>query len=278
MRPDAFDWLVQILVSANYHIHELVFGTFTENQSRIATRIASWAERVRAIDPDAYIIVNCDTLQPHHYQTLRSAGADAVWTFIEVMDPAVYSAKHVSGLKADRAQRLEAPYRIRDAGLAVGNALLWGLHPAWEEELEAFTTWAASVGGFDWVATPVQQDVPLRPGARVPLNFDVTPPLRIDTGLYLEICARLRLAFPETRLVANTRLDPSFVYGEVSEIADTCNGYVWTGARSHPELSLAPTGHVHNDSTQMEFFNPGLSLQDIEALCPDQMTVLSMVG
>lgn len=90
---------------------------------------------------------------------------------------------------------------------------------------------------------------------------------------YLEICAHLRLAFPDAHLVANTRLDPKFVYGNVSRITDMCNGYVWTGSLSHPKDELAPVGHVRSAATQMDFFNPGSLPGGIQELCPDDVLV-----
>lgn len=273
MRPATFDWLMDELSGTGYRVHELVFGTVAEEQGRLTDRIARWVERARKQAPDSYLIVNCDTLRAHDYRTLKSAGADAVWTFMEVMSPQIYQDKHRSGLKADREQRLEAPLRMRDAGLAVGNALLWGLAPDWEAELEQFVDWSRSVGGFDFVATPVQQSLTLPAGSAAPTYFDVNPPLTVGLELYRTICSRLRVAFPESRLVANTRLDPSFVYGEISAINDMCNGYVWTGAKSHPENELAKDGHVKSDATQMDFYNPGISPEAIQGMCPEDIKV-----
>ncbi|GAA2268199.1 hypothetical protein GCM10010145_48400 [Streptomyces ruber] len=273
MRPATFDWLMRRLTDAGYHVHELVFGTVADDQARLTSRIARWVESARRHDPDGYLIVNCDTLRPQDYRVLRSAGADAVWTFMEVMSPDVYRAKHRSGLKADREQRLEAPLRMREAGLAVGNALLWGLTEDWQGELDQFVAWSGQVGGFDFVATPVQQRLTLSPGSAAPDYFDVTPPLTVDPELYLTICCELRLAFPTARLVANTRLDPTFVYGQVSAVNDMCNGYVWTGSRSHPERELAQDGHVRHDGTQMDFHNPGADPEAIQRLCPQDITV-----
>lgn len=273
MPPETFDAVVGQLKNIGYGVHELVFGTVADDQTRLADRVARWVERARRIDQDAYLIVNCDTLQPAGYRTLKDAGADAVWTFMEVMSPEIYQSKHQAGLKSDQAQRLAAPLRIREAGLAVGNALLWGLAPDWETEFQQFVEYAEQVGGFDFVATPVQQDITLPVGATAPAGFDAAPPLRVGLELYLDIVARLRLAFPSSRLVANTRLDPSFVYGRVSTVADMCNGYVWTGSRSHPKAALAAPGHVASDETQMNFFNPGAEPERIQALCPDGIEV-----
>lgn len=273
MRPHTFDWLMDQLMDNGYHVHELVFGTVAEDQRRLTERVARWVERARAKDPDGFLIVNCDTLRPQDYVTLKNAGADAIWTFMEVMSPEIYRSKHRSGLKSDQDQRLEAPGRIRDAGLMVGNALLWGLALDWEAELERFIAWSHEVGGFDFVATPVQQPLTLPDGSVAPDYFDVAPPLSVDLELYLTICARLRVAFPTAHLVANTRLDPTFVYGEVSAVNDMCNGYVWTGAKSHPERDLAADGHVKSDSTQMDFYNPGADPTAIQQLCPPDITV-----
>ena len=273
MRPATFDWLMDQLVGNGYHVHELVFGTVAEDQKRLTDRVARWVERARRRDPDGFLIVNCDTLRQQDYPVLRAAGADAIWTFMEVMSPEIYRSKHRSGLKSDQEQRLEAPARIRDAGLMVGNALLWGLAPDWEEELARFVAWSRDVGGFDFVATPVQQPLTLPDGSAAPDYFDVAPPLTVDLELYLTICARLRIAFPTAHLVANTRLDPTFVYGQVSTVNDMCNGYVWTGARSHPEQELAVNGHVKSDSTQMDFYNPGADPVAIQRLCPPGITV-----
>lgn len=273
MPPATFEWIMRSLEETGYRVHELVFGTVAEDQERLAARVARWVERARKLAPDSYLIVNCDTLQPSGYQRLKNAGADAIWTFMEAMSPDIYRQKHRSGLKADQAQRLEAPVRIRDAGLHVGNALLWGLCPDWEAELEQFVTWSREVGGFDFVATPVQQPLTLPPGTRAPDGFDVLPPLTVTPELYLEIIARLRQAFPDAHLVANTRLDPAFIYGRASRITDMSNGYVWTGSRSHPEKELAAPGHVRSDSTQMDFFNPGSRPEEIQHMCPDDITV-----
>jgi biotin synthase-like enzyme len=273
MPPETFKFVLEQLVAAGYGIHELVFGTVALDQEKLAERIARWVDRARAVDPDGYIIVNCDTLQPAGYRRLRDCGVDAIWTFMEVMSPEIYRQKHTSGLKSDQEQRFEAPLRIRDAGMAVGNALLWGLAEDWQQELGLFTDWAAQVGGFDFVATPVQQSLTLPAGTKAPSYFDVDPPLRIGTDLYQEIVANLRMAFPTAHLVGNTRLDPKFVYGEVSRIADMCNGYVWTGARSHPRAELAAAGHVRSESTQMDFHNPGISPEGIRKLCPDSIDV-----
>jgi hypothetical protein len=273
MPPATFAWLMRSLEETGYRVHELVFGTVAEDQELLATRIARWVERARALAPDSYLIINCDTLQPAGYRRLKEAGADAIWTFMEVMSPDIYQRKHRSGLKADQAQRLEAPVRIRDAGLDVGNALLWGLCPDWAAELEQFVDWAQQVGGFDFVATPVQQRLTLPEGTQGPTGFDVLPPLRVTQELYLEIIGRLRHAFPTSRLVANTRLDPAFVYGRAARITDMSNGYVWTGSRSHPEKELAAAGHVSSDSTQMDFFNPGASPEEIQRMCPEGITV-----
>jgi hypothetical protein len=273
MQPAVFDWILRELSGSGYRVHELVFGTVVEDQRRLTERIARWVARAREADPESYLIVNCDTLRPQDYRTLRSAGADAIWTFIEMMSPTLYKAKHRSGLKADRLQRMEAPMRIRDGGMAVGNALLWGLTAEWERELEDFVSWSREVGGFDFVATPVQQTVTLRQSGKAPDYFDVEPPLAVSPELYLEICSRLRLAFPMSHLVANTRIDPHFVYGQVSAINDMCNGYVWTGARSHPKATFAREGHVTSDQTQMNFFNPGVAAEGIQALCPENIRV-----
>jgi biotin synthase-like enzyme len=261
------------LMETGYQVHELVFGTVSEDQERLADRVARWVERARAVDPSCYLIVNCDTLQPAGYRRLKSAGADAIWTFMETMSPENYRDKHRSGLKADQAQRFEAPGRIRDAGMAVGNALLWGLSLDWEDEFGRFVEWSREVGGFDFVATPVQQRLTLPDDAVAPPGFDVTPPLTVTEELYLEICARLRIAFPDSHLVANTRLNPQFVYGQVARITDMSNGYVWTGSRSHPQRELALAGHVQSDSTQMDFYNPGADPASIQALCPPGITV-----
>jgi len=273
MPPATFDWLMRHLADDGYRVHELVFGTVAEDQERLAARVARWVQRARALDPSSYLIVNCDTLQPAGYRRLKDAGADAVWTFMEAMSPEIYRSKHRSGLKADQAQRMLAPGRIRDAGLHVGNALLWGLCPDWEAELEQLVSWSHDVGGFDFVATPVQQRITLSDGTTAPADFDVVPSLTVTKELYLEICGRLRMAFPTSHLVANTRMDPVFVYGQAARITDMSNGYVWTGARSHPDKELAVAGHVRSDSTQMDFFNPGSSPADIQRLCPDDITV-----
>ncbi|SCL30779.1 hypothetical protein [Micromonospora inyonensis] len=273
MRPATFDWLIRELADAGYQIHELVFGTVAEDQDLLTKRIVRWVERARAAHPESYLIVNCDTLHQDGYHRLKDAGADAIWTFMEVMSPDIYSQKHRSGLKADQAQRLQAPQRIRNAGLAVGNALLWGLVPDWKAELEQFVAWSKEVGGFDFVATPVQQTITLPQGTSAPEGFDIDPPLTISLDLYLEICAHLRLAFPDAHLVANTRLDPDFVYGKVSEITDMCNGYVWTGARSHPAEQLVSIGHIKSDTTQMNFHNPGADATAIQQICPPGVTV-----
>lgn len=273
MKPATFDWLIKQLDDGGYGIHELVFGTVAEDQELLAKRVARWVERARSADPDSYIIVNCDTLQPEGYRRLKEAGADAVWTFMEIMTPELYAQKHRSGLKADQKQRLEAPHRIREAGMAVGNALLWGLVPDWRREFDQFVDWSEVVGGFDFVATPVQQAITLPVGAVAPTDFDLEPPLSVSTNLYRDICANLRMAFPSAHLVANTRLAPEFVYGEISSIADMCNGYVWTGARSHPDEQLVSVGQVMSDETQMNFFNPGADPQAIQALCPPDIHV-----
>lgn len=273
MPPETFNRLLTELVDLGYRTHELVFGTVAEDQDRLATRIARWVERTRAIDPTGYVIVNCDTLQPAGYRRLKDAGTDAIWTFMEVMTPEIYASKHRSGLKADREQRMEAPLRMRDAGLAVGNALLWGLARDWRAEFDQFVEWSRQVGGFNFVATPVQQTLTLLEGAQAPAGFDVSPPLIITANIYLEICVNLRLAFPDAYLVANTRLDPNFVYGEVSKVTDTCNGYVWCGAPSHPKDGLAKSGHVQTASNQMDFFNPGARPEDIQKMCPPEITL-----
>ncbi|WGM18771.1 radical SAM protein [Paenarthrobacter sp. OM7] len=267
MPPETFNSLIGDLRNQGYRTHELVFGTVAEDQRKLADRIARWVERTRLVDEDCYIIVNCDTLQPGGYEVLRSAGANAIWTFMEAMDPVLYASKHKGGIKADQRQRFEAPERIRAAGLDVGNALLWGLTPEWERELELFVEWSRTVGGFDFVATPVLQDVTLSESARVPENFDVTPPFRVGPELYLEIISRLRLAFPESHLVGNTRLHPEFIYGQAAKIVNMCNGYVWTGSRSHTKTGLMPKGHFATDSIQMDFYNPGTSLTEIQELC-----------
>jgi hypothetical protein len=273
MPPETFNRLVTELVELGYRVHELVFGTVAEDQDLLATRIARWVERTRVIDPTGYVIVNCDTLQPAGYRRLKDAGADAIWTFMEVMTPEIYASKHRSGLKADREQRMEAPLRMRDAGLAVGNALLWGLAKDWRAEFDQFVEWSEQVGGFDFVATPVQQSLTLLNGAQAPSDFDISPPLIITEDTYLEICSNLRLAFPDAHLVANTRLDPKFVYGEVSRVTDTCNGYVWTGSLSHPKDGLATAGHVQSSGSQMDFFNPGSRPETIQQMCPPGITV-----
>lgn len=273
MQPRTFDWLVHNLADAGYQVHELVFGTVAEDQDWLTKRVVRWVERARAAHPESYLIVNCDTLHQDGYRRLSDAGADAVWTFMEVMSPDLYAQKHRSGLKADQAQRLEAPQRIREAGLAVGNALLWGLASDWKAEFDQFVAWSKEVGGFDFVATPVQQTITLPEGTSAPEGFDIDPPLTVSVQLYLEICAHLRLAFPDAHLVANTRLDPGFVYGQVSEITDMCNGYVWTGARSHPTEQLVSTGHFKSDTTQMNFHNPGADPAAIQRLCPPGVTV-----
>jgi biotin synthase-like enzyme len=275
MPPATFAWLVNSLVERGYRTHELVFGTVAIDQDRLTSRVARWVERARRLDPDGYLIVNCDTLQERNYRTLRDAGADAVWTFMEVMTPELYARKHRSGLKADQLQRLEGPARIRSAGLAVGNALLWGLVPDWRAEFDQFVAWAEEVGGFDFVATPVQQSLTLTDSPSVPAGFDVDPPLRVTEQLYQEIVANLRLAFPHARLVANTRLDPAFVYGEISQIADMCNGYVWTSARTHPSADMATQGLIESPHSQMNFYNPGESVQDIQAYCPADIEVVT---
>ena len=272
MRPETFDLVVGRLHETGYTVHELVFGTVSTDQERLAQRIARWCERAKRVDPDCYLIVNCDTLKPDGYRLLHDAGVDAIWTFIEVMTPEIYREKHRSGLKSDQDERLEAPLRIREAGMAVGNALLWGLVPDWETELEAFVAWSERVGGFDFVATPVLQEVTLPEGTQAPSIFDAVPPLSVSQELYLEICGRLRIAFPDSHLVANTRLDPRFVYGQASTITDMSNGYVWTGSRSHPQDDLASPGHVQSASTQMNFFNPGETRMQIQAMCPAQIT------
>jgi biotin synthase-like enzyme len=273
MRPETFKRLMTELVELGYHVHELVFGTVAEDQELLATRIARWVARAREIDPDAYLIVNCDTLQPAGYRRLKDAGADAIWTFMEVMTPEIYANKHRSGLKADQHQRLEAPLRMRDAGLAVGNALLWGLTKDWRAEFDQFVEFSRQVGGFDFVATPVQQTLTLLEGAEAPADFDIVPPLIVTEAQYREICANLRLAFPDSHLVANTRLAPEFVYGEISKITDTCNGYVWTGSLSHPKEELAKPGHVQSASSQMDFFNPGSRPDIIQKMCPSDISV-----
>lgn len=272
--PDAtFDFIINELTNFGYEIHELVFGTISEDQNKLARRIAYWVERARELAPSSYIIVNCDTLQPAGYRDLKAAGADAVWTFMEVMSPDIYRRKHRSGLKADQLQRLKAPDRMRDAGLDVGNALLWGLAPDWRYELDQFVAWSETVGGFDFVATPVQQTLTLPRGKVAPDYFDVTPPFHVSKDLYLEICSNLRVHFPTAHLVANTRLDPAYVYGNVSRITDMCNGYVWTGARSHDSKALERARHVRSEETQMDFFNPGVDPSHIQAICAQDIEV-----
>ena len=101
----------------------------------------------------------------------------------------------------------------------------------------------------------------------------MSPPLVVTEELYLEICSRLRLAFPDAHLVANTRLDPEFVYGQACRVTDMSNGYVWTGSRSHPQEGLASEGHVQSDSTQMDFFNPGADPARIQTMCPPEIIV-----
>jgi biotin synthase-like enzyme len=273
MPPATFDYLIHELADAGYRVHELVFGTVAVDQAQLTKRVVRWVQRARAAHPESYLIVNCDTLHQDGYHRLKDAGADAVWTFIEVMSPDLYARKHRHGLKADQAERREAPQRIRDAGMAVGNALLWGLAPDWRAEFDQFVAWSTEVGGFDFVATPVQRTITLPEGTSAPEGFDIDPPLSVSPDLYLDICARLRLAFPDSHLVANTRLDPGFVYGRVSEIADMCNGYVWTGARSHPSQQLVPVGHVKSDTTQMNFYNPGADPATIQRICPPGVTV-----
>ncbi|UWP86502.1 radical SAM protein [Dactylosporangium fulvum] len=273
MPPADFAWLMGELQRQGYGVHELVFGTVSEDQGRLASRVARWVERARALAPDAYLIVNCDTLREDGYRTLKSAGADAVWTFMEVMTPQLYSDKHRYGLKSDQPQRKEAPQRARAAGLAVGNALLWGLVTDWRAELEQFVVWAHEVGGFDFVATPVHRTVTVTPGSVVSPLMELTPPLNVDEPLYLEIIARLRIAFAEAHLVGNTRLDPGFVYGHASEIVDMCNGYVYAGSREHPSEGLAGAGHIATNGVQMDFFNPGAKLGDIQWLCPPTIRV-----
>jgi 2-iminoacetate synthase len=273
MRPKTFSWLMENLVGLGYHVHELVFGTVVEDQEKLADLVARWVEQARELDPAAYIIVNCDTLKPAGYRRLKSAGADAVWTFIETMSPENYRRRHRFGLKADRAQRMEAPGRMRDADLDVGNALLWGLSLDWQEEFDRFVEWSAAVGGFDFVATPVQQPLTLPKGTTAPVDFDVEPPMHVSEELYLEICAHLRLAFPNAHLVANTRLDPRFVYGKAARITDMSNGYVWTGSVSHPKEQLAEQGRVQSESTQMDFFNPGADLPTIQSMCAEDISV-----
>ncbi|HLL65624.1 MAG TPA: radical SAM protein [Micromonosporaceae bacterium] len=272
MPPETFDLVVGRLRDTGYKVHELVFGTVSTDQERLSHRVAKWCERAKRVDPDSYVIVNCDTLKPAGYRRLRDAGANAIWTFMEVMTPELYRDKHRGGLKSDQAERLEAPGRIRDAGMAVGNALLWGLVPDWEAELERFVAWSAAVGGFDFVATPVLQEVTLPVGVPAPEGFDAVPPLGVSQDLYLEICARLRIAFPDSHLVANTRLEPGFVYGKASTITDMSNGYVWTGSRSHPKAELASAGHVRSASTQMNFFNPGETREQVQSMCPPHIT------
>lgn len=273
MPPETFKRLLTELIELGYRTHELVFGTVAEDQDLLATRVARWVSRAREIDPTGYIIVNCDTLQPAGYRRLKDAGADAVWTFMEVMTPEIYASKHRSGLKADQAQRLEAPQRMRDAGLAVGNALLWGLARDWRAEFDQFVEWSQQVGGFDFVATPVQQSLTLLEGAQAPADFDIAPPLIITEATYLEICANLRLAFPDSHLVANTRLAPEFVYGTISRITDTCNGYVWCGSLSHPKDEFAHSGHVRSASNQMDFHNPGSLPGVIQKMCPPDIRI-----
>jgi 2-iminoacetate synthase len=273
MRAETFDFVMRSLVDLGYHVHELVFGTVVEDQSRLADLVAGWVELARQRDPEGYLIVNCDTLQPEGYQRLRDAGTDAVWTFMETMTPENYHAKHRFGLKSDMAQRLEAPHRIRGAGMAVGNALLWGLSTDWEGEFEKFVGWSHEVGGFDFVATPVQQRLTLPVNAQAPANFDIEPPMVVSQELYQRICGELRLAFPNSHLVANTRLDPTFVYGQISRITDMSNGYVWTGSVSHPRQRLADDGHVKSDSAQMDFYNPGADPDVIQQMCPDDIVV-----
>jgi hypothetical protein len=277
--PDAtFAFVLNELTRFGYNIHELVFGTISEDQNKLVNRIAHWVERARELSASSYIIVNCDTLQPAGYRTLKAAGANAVWTFIEVMSPDIYRRKHLSGLKADQLQRLEAPGRIREAGLDVGNALLWGLAPDWRRELDQFVAWSEAVGGFDFVATPVQQALTLPGSKTAPDYFDVEPPLVVGTDLYLEICSNLRVAFPESHLVANTRLDPTYVYGTAARVTDMCNGYVWTGARSHDREMLEPARHVQSAETQMDFFNPGVDPSQIQQICPQDIEVQLTYG
>ena len=273
MPPENFEWLLRELDSVGYEVHELVFGTVAEDQTRLAQRIARWVERAHAIVPAAYIIVNCDTLLPSGYELLKAAGADAIWTFMEVMSPELYAGKHLSGLKSDQLKRLEAPRMMRDAGLDVGNALLWGLVSDWRPELDQFLEYSDRVGGFDFVATPVHQEVTLKAGSTVPADFEPTPARVITPDDYLEIISELRLAFPNAHLVGNTRLDPTFIYSNASKIFDMCNGYVWSGSRSHPMHSFAKTGHIKSFGTQMNFFNPGVSKDELQELCGDHVDV-----
>lgn len=109
MPPEIFTRLMTELVELGHRVHELVFGTVAEDQALLATRIARWVKRTRAIDPTGYLIINCDTLQPVGYRRLKDACADAIWTFMEVMTPDASATRAVAPLMGSRSPR--PPYR-----------------------------------------------------------------------------------------------------------------------------------------------------------------------
>ncbi len=76
----------------------------------------------------ARLMLESQPLDVSDYQQLRSAGIDAVMLYQETYDPQSYARHHTFGAKADMANRLAAPARVAQAGIAqLGMGVLLGL-------------------------------------------------------------------------------------------------------------------------------------------------------
>ncbi len=76
----------------------------------------------------AKLMLESQPLDVADYQRLRAAGIDAVMLYQETYDPQSYARHHTFGAKADMVNRLDAPARVAEAGIAqLGMGVLLGL-------------------------------------------------------------------------------------------------------------------------------------------------------
>lgn len=152
----------------------------------------------------AHLQLESQPLSSDDYRRLRHLGIDGVMLYQETYDVDSYKRHHTFGQKADMLQRLDAPRRVLDAGIAnLGMGVLLGL-----------TDWRADVWCLAAHFTALKQQY-FQASFSValprlqPCEGNATQQSGVTDRQYLQLLCALKLYAPELQLTVSTRDRPA---------------------------------------------------------------------
>lgn len=183
-------------------IHSLLLVTGEHARKAGAAYLA---EVTTALRPQvAQLMLESQPLSLDEYRWLRQCGIDGVMLYQETYDVASYQRHHSFGKKADMANRLQAPTRVLEAGIAtLGMGVLLGLSD-WRADVWCLAAHLSALkqqfyqASFS-VALPRLQ----------PCEGNLQQHSGVTDRQYLQLLCALKLYMPELQLTISTRDSPA---------------------------------------------------------------------